>query len=251
MSSNNKKQKLVRKLTNKEYRDTWVDESVKMIVPYQIQAIRKQKGWSQALLGEKAGMRPNAITRLEDTDYGNLSVNTLLRVAHGFDCGLLVKFVPFSRMVSEFEDVSPKGLEVESFESDFNNLQSWTLKSECPHLIVEVGTHENIFKDFGKTTAAFIAHSFADNIEAIESTEVNSISQHLRLIVSTPESDLSPQHTQPYQGGEMYAISNPIQTVKTDDILDEQIIYEKTENSVNPAPDSVINFSKMKRRMKI
>jgi transcriptional regulator with XRE-family HTH domain len=122
---NNKKQKLVRKLTNKEYRDAWVDESVKTVVPYQIQAMRNQRGWSQTLLGEKAGMLPNAVSRLESIDYGNLSVNTLLRIAHGFDCGLLVKFVPFSRLVREFEDVSPSALEVDNFDDNYGNLMSW------------------------------------------------------------------------------------------------------------------------------
>jgi transcriptional regulator with XRE-family HTH domain len=122
---NNKRQKLAKKLTNKEYRDAWVDESVKSIVPYQIQAIRKQRGWSQAFLGEKAGMLPNAVTRLESVAYGNLSINTLLRIAHSFDCGLLVKFVPFSRLVGEFEDVSPNALEVDSFHDDFGGLMSW------------------------------------------------------------------------------------------------------------------------------
>lgn len=125
MSLNNKREKLVRKLANKEYRDAWVDESVKTVVPFQIQAIRKQRGWSQAVLGEKAGMLPNAITRLESIDYGNLSVNTLLRIAHGFDCGLLVKFVPFSRLVREFEDVSPFALEVNDFGDNYGNLMSW------------------------------------------------------------------------------------------------------------------------------
>jgi len=122
---NNKRQKLVKKLTNKEYRDAWVEESVKMAVPYQIQAIRNQRDWSQEILGKKAGMLRNAVSRLESVDYGNLSVNTLLRIAHAFDCGLLVKFVPFSRLVGEFEDVSPEGLEVDSYEDDLSALESW------------------------------------------------------------------------------------------------------------------------------
>ncbi len=118
MNLKHKREKLVKKLTNKDYRDAWVDESVKMLVPYQIQAIRNQRGWSQEILGSKAGMLRNAVSRLESIDYGNLSVNTLLRIAHGLDCGLLVKFVPFNRLVKEFDDVSPKALEVDSFEDD-------------------------------------------------------------------------------------------------------------------------------------
>jgi len=127
---NNKRQKLVRKLTNKEYRDAWVDESVKTVVPFQIQAMRNQRSWSQEMLGEKAGMLRNAVSRVESVDYGNLSLNTLLRIAHGFDCGLLVKFVPFSRMAREFESVSPSALEVNEFGKDINNLHSWVSETE-------------------------------------------------------------------------------------------------------------------------
>ncbi len=125
MNLKHKREKLVKKLTSKDYRDAWVDESVKMIVPYQIQAIRNQKGWSQEVLGKKAGMLRNAVSRLESVDYGNLSVNTLLRIAHGFDCGLLVKFVPFSRLTREFEDVSASALQVNNFSEDYGNLMSW------------------------------------------------------------------------------------------------------------------------------
>jgi transcriptional regulator with XRE-family HTH domain len=96
-----------------------------MVLPFQIQAIRNQRGWSQEELGDKAGMRRNAISRLESVEYGNLTINTLLRLARAFDCGLLVKFVPFSRLVGEFEDVSPSGLTVDEFEDDRNRLERW------------------------------------------------------------------------------------------------------------------------------
>lgn len=130
MSLKHKREKLVKKLTNKEYRDAWVDESVKTVIPYQIQAMRNQRDWSQDILGKKAGMKQNVISRLESMNYGNLSVSTLLRIAHGLDCSLLVKFVPFSRLVREFEDVSPGALQVSSFSDDYGSLMSWIEKVE-------------------------------------------------------------------------------------------------------------------------
>jgi transcriptional regulator with XRE-family HTH domain len=125
VNSKLKKQKLVKKLTDKEYRHAWTEESIKMLVPYQIQANREKRDWSQAILGRESNMLQNAISRLESMDYGNLTINTLLRLAYGFDCGLLVKFVPFSRLVQEFEDVSPEALQVEGFSDDRRNLQQW------------------------------------------------------------------------------------------------------------------------------
>ena len=130
MNLKHKREKLVKKLTSKDYRDAWVDESVRMIVPYQIQAMRNQRDWSQEFLGERAGMLRNAISRLESPDYGRLSVNTLLRIAHGFDCGLLVKFVPFNRLARELEDASESALQVTSFPDDYGSLMSWAKEVE-------------------------------------------------------------------------------------------------------------------------
>jgi hypothetical protein len=52
----------------------------------------------------------NVVSRLEDPNYGKFTLATLLEVAAAFGVGLLVKFVPFSRLVREYEDVSPAGL---------------------------------------------------------------------------------------------------------------------------------------------
>jgi len=112
------KEKLVRKLGKREYRNAYAEESVKTSLPFQIRAIREQRNWSQEILGDKAGMKQNAVSRLESEEYGNLNVSTLLRLANAFDCGLLVKFVPFSKLLLEFEDVSPYALTVKTFPED-------------------------------------------------------------------------------------------------------------------------------------
>jgi transcriptional regulator with XRE-family HTH domain len=120
--------RLVRKLlSSKEYRDAYVEERIKTGLPFQLRAMRAARNWSQAFLGEMAGMRQNAISRLEDEEYGNLSINTLIRVANAFDTGLLVKFVPFSRLVKEYEDVSPARLESRSItiEEEISDLSKW------------------------------------------------------------------------------------------------------------------------------
>ncbi len=124
------KEKLLKKLAKKAYRDAYSEESVKTSLPFQIKAMREQRDWSQAILGKKSDMKQNAVSRLESAEYGNLSINTLLRLANAFDCGLLVKFVPFSRLVGEFEDVSPKALEVESFIDDYGSLKFWATDSK-------------------------------------------------------------------------------------------------------------------------
>lgn len=111
------------KLKRKSYRDAYVEEHVKTSLPFQIRALREQREWSQADLGEKTGMRQNAISRLEKPDYGSLSVNTLIRLASAFDVALLIKFVPFRKLLDEFSDLSTEALEVASFDDELPQLE--------------------------------------------------------------------------------------------------------------------------------
>jgi transcriptional regulator with XRE-family HTH domain len=84
-----------------------------------------ERNWSQAELGSRAGMRQNAISRLEKADYGNLNANTLLRLASAFDVALLIKFVPFRKLVEEFADLSTQALSVPSFDSELPELEEF------------------------------------------------------------------------------------------------------------------------------
>jgi transcriptional regulator with XRE-family HTH domain len=122
---------LVRKLlSNKQYREAYVAELIKNGIPFQIRALRDQRAWTQAELGERAKKRPNAITRLEDPNYGKVTLRTLLEIASAFEVGLLVKFVPFSRLLKEYEDVSPAGLSVQSILDERAILEGWATSTE-------------------------------------------------------------------------------------------------------------------------
>lgn len=112
------------KLKRKPYRDAYVGEHVKTSLPFQIRTLREQRGLSQRDLGERTGMRQNAISRLEKPDYGSLSVNTLLRLASAFDVALLIKFVPFRKLLDEFSDLSIEALEVNSFDDELPELEN-------------------------------------------------------------------------------------------------------------------------------
>src|ERR1043166_9203340 len=94
-----KKTRVERLLKSKASRDAYVLENIKRMVPFQIRTMRDERGWSQAQAGEAIGKPQNVISRLESPAYGKLTLQTLLDVAKGFDVGLLIKFVPFSRLV--------------------------------------------------------------------------------------------------------------------------------------------------------
>ncbi len=108
----------VEKLKEKEYRDSYVNESIRIGIPYQIRALREQRELTQEQLGKIAGKPRNVISRLENPSSGKPSLQTLLDLAAAFDVALLVKFVPFSRFLGEFNKLFPEYLEVSSFDKD-------------------------------------------------------------------------------------------------------------------------------------
>jgi transcriptional regulator with XRE-family HTH domain len=76
----------------------------------------KDRRWTQADLAERSGLKQGAISRASDPDYGNLTINTILRIASGFDVAYVGRFVPFSEAAQWYENLSESALSVSSFE---------------------------------------------------------------------------------------------------------------------------------------
>ena len=112
---NKREENLINELRNKEYRDAFVSELIDTGIPFHIHALREQRSWTQKELGEHAGMAQETISRLEDPNYGQLSLTTLKRLASAFDIGLLVRFVPLSELVDWELHLTPDSLKVLSF----------------------------------------------------------------------------------------------------------------------------------------
>jgi transcriptional regulator with XRE-family HTH domain len=112
---------------SKKFRDAYVYEHVRNGIPFQIRALRKDRNWSQLELAEAANTSRTVITRIEDPNYGKLTIKTLLQIASAFNVALLIKFVPFSRLVREYEDVSWQALGVKSVadKEEVAKLEAW------------------------------------------------------------------------------------------------------------------------------
>jgi transcriptional regulator with XRE-family HTH domain len=120
------KGKLISKLeNNKAYREAYVCEHIKTSVPIQIRHLREERTLTQAQLAAMAKTTQTVISRLEDPNYGNLTLNSLLKIAAALDIALLVKFAPFSRMLLEFQDLSPTALSVKAFTDELSLLKAW------------------------------------------------------------------------------------------------------------------------------
>jgi len=110
--------KLWKKLTSKAYREAYVAAHLKRSVPFQVRALRDQRGWSQAQLAERSGLTQGAVSRAEDPDYGNLSFNTVIRLAAGFDVAFVGAFIPFSELGQRVATQNETSVQVLSFDHD-------------------------------------------------------------------------------------------------------------------------------------
>lgn len=95
-------------LKEKLFREEYATAMLKRMIPYQMRAIRKKRGWSQEQLAEEAKVTQGVISRAEDPCYGNLTLTTIGRIAAGFDLAAVIRFVPFSDLMRYGENTSEK-----------------------------------------------------------------------------------------------------------------------------------------------
>ena len=112
------REQFLSKLQDKEYRDAFVAEQVFSGLPLKIACLRERRQLSQRQLGERMGVAQAWVAKLEDPNYGKLTLSTLLRLAAAFDVGLEVDFVPLSRVLDKALGLSPDSFEVASFAAD-------------------------------------------------------------------------------------------------------------------------------------
>ena len=120
---NTKRQKIAR-LKNKQYRDAFVASQISVGLPFQIRALREQRGWKQSHLAEKAGMLQPRISAMESPGGVKFNLETLRRLASAFDVGLAVRFVPFSDLVGWSERFSPDDFKIPSFSEEMSEVES-------------------------------------------------------------------------------------------------------------------------------
>jgi transcriptional regulator with XRE-family HTH domain len=111
------KKRLLAELKDKEYRDAYVSSSVDIGIAFQIRALRKRIGLTQEELAEKANMKQERISALENPS-NSPNITTLKKLANALNIGLIVRFVPISKLVEWELNLSPDSLEVLSFDEE-------------------------------------------------------------------------------------------------------------------------------------
>ncbi|EAQ35989.1 hypothetical protein NB311A_01415 [Nitrobacter sp. Nb-311A] len=93
-------------------------DQVRSYIAFQIRALREQRGWNQADLAREAEKTQSVISRLEDPDYGKLSLQTCLEIAIAYDLPLLVQFVEWDDWLSRMSNMSPSAMRKRGFDAN-------------------------------------------------------------------------------------------------------------------------------------
>jgi transcriptional regulator with XRE-family HTH domain len=112
------------KFRSKKYREEFVAAQVKRAIPFQIRALMKKKGMSQEKLAELSGLTQGVISRAANPNYGNLTLNTLVRIAAGFDMAFIGRFVPFSELGRYFVKLDEDSIDVPTYTEEDEEIQA-------------------------------------------------------------------------------------------------------------------------------
>lgn len=210
--SNELLENFINEFQDKETRHIYLEDFQNSYIATQIKVLREQRGWTQAELAEKAGMKQERISVLEDVNYSSWTLSALRRLARAFDLRIKLAFEDFDSFLKEFTTFNRKELERKPFKDSYIFSGKWKKEpiSRADVYFSSVGI-ENVI------------------------VEVKNTPQHLRLAASTSESELSPQPTFQYQQGDIHLVKRSLQ------INDSSDKSSKTRNEV-------VNFPKRMRK---
>jgi len=108
----------VEKLRDPEYRKAFVSSQINVGIPFQLRALMKARGWTQADLAVRSDMLQPRISGLLTPGRTRPNIDTLRRLAEAFDCGLVVRFAPFSELLKWSDGFDPEAFAVPEFQND-------------------------------------------------------------------------------------------------------------------------------------
>ncbi|MGO4883340.1 MAG: hypothetical protein ACLP59_21360 [Bryobacteraceae bacterium] len=115
-NTNSIKQSMLGEMTrSKDYRHSFVEESIRSRLAAQIAALRDDKGWDYKTFANELNKKVGWAYRLEDPNDSIPTIPSLLQVALTFDVGLDVRFLPFSDLLDDVLALRPGSFSVPSF----------------------------------------------------------------------------------------------------------------------------------------
>lgn len=107
-----------------ESRHAYMESCVEQDIAWQISINRKSRELTQKQLAKIIGTTQTAIARWEDSCYGRHSIPSLVKIANAFDCALIVRLVPYSKLAEITKDTSNAAFLALSYDSETKELLS-------------------------------------------------------------------------------------------------------------------------------
>lgn len=98
--------------------------------------MRKGRGWTQRELAAHLGTTQGAIARLEDSSYGRVSLQTLLKLSTVFDVGLNVRFGSFVAFLKDSLSSKKEHLDVRPFSQEAEEV-GFVRTGSAPNYLIE------------------------------------------------------------------------------------------------------------------
>jgi ribosome-binding protein aMBF1 (putative translation factor) len=82
---------------SKGFRDL-VQKRIRELLIEQITTLRQKRGWSQAMLAARAGVKQPFIARLESGNFTNIELRTLVRIADALNANIEIRLTDDERV---------------------------------------------------------------------------------------------------------------------------------------------------------
>ncbi len=103
---------------SKDYRQAFVEESIRVRLTAQIRAMRDKENWDYKRFAEELKKKPSWVYRLEDPNAPPPTIPTLLEVAAAFDIAVDVRFCSYSALLDDVTSLTPESFRVSSFSEE-------------------------------------------------------------------------------------------------------------------------------------
>lgn len=176
----------LKKLGKKSYRDGYLETSVRGRIALQLRAIRKGLGLTQKQMSEKLEKPQSTIARLENMEYGKVTIQTLLDIGKKLDIALFVGYVSYPEFIRQQARSSDRELRVNDIHVSIKehlNLDH----VELPHsrkTSAEALTTRVVFLRSGQEPERHLMRPTTP-IQAVEKNVVFSVGQGLNVGQST------------------------------------------------------------------